>query len=175
MAVEPQRIKGRTLIDTSAAQHAIFNALSEELRTTLVRRMERSCHEVTIEHCTEDGTYRGWSEPKFTQRYSTHCARIAYNLAENPDLIARVIASTIDPYNIARLAAQDLWPEASSVEREAISVRQNQAYERKVSTAHRCFKCGKSETIPQKYRGRAADEDDNTSIKCMNCGNIWQK
>ena len=166
----------RDLFVLACGNHPKWAELSEDQRMSIVRRMERNCFEVTLTSCVEDGIDRLFSEKKFVERYSANCSRVISNIDNNNSgyLLDQIISGDISAYKVAELSASELCPMASAKEREEIKSRQSQTYDRKISTKHKCNKCGKSATTPLEYQGRAADETSSHSHKCINCGNIWR-
>jgi DNA-directed RNA polymerase subunit M/transcription elongation factor TFIIS len=176
---EPRKLV-QTVMAATCDQYDKWQCLPDDTRSTLVRRMERGCFEVVIEAAKRDGVDRRFANAGFASRYSAVCARLIANLDVNGSvqstyLIDGIINGTIDVYEASRLDSCGLCPEASQKERDMIAVRRTQTAVKKVSRAHRCYKCGKNETLPVAYQARCADEDSSQSIKCVHCGNIWRK
>jgi len=176
----PERIYMKNIFDILCGKHIEWLRLPRETRETYLRRMERSCFEITINSCILDGVDRLFTNIKFVQRYSVNCSRVISNLGSDPsvgdtDVVARIISGEIDTYYIAHMTSMELYPEASSNERREIEIRKTQKITSKVSRAHTCKKCGGNETIPIEYQARASDEGSSFSIKCVNCDYVWRR
>jgi DNA-directed RNA polymerase subunit M/transcription elongation factor TFIIS len=174
-----ERIVIREMLATICSKHPDWRKLPAEDQNTLIRRIERGCCEALIEECDENGINKVFGDKKFTERYSTICSKVAYNLDINGSvgsryLIELVMSGEIDPHNIARLPSHLLCPEANHTLRKEIEARQNLKIERKVSRLHTCRRCLKNETTTISYQSRAADESETTSIKCINCDHTWR-
>jgi len=147
-------------------------------KANLVRRVERSCFEITISDCIYAGIDRLFTNTKFVARYSAHCARIISNLGSasvgSSYLLNKLLDGSIDPYLVAMLGSVELSPDSSSKERNELSLRFQQKLEQKVSTKYTCRKCGGKATTKREYQGRAGDESSNFSIKCVNCSHVWR-
>lgn len=178
--IAPERITIRLAFDAICMTHPAWAELPYDTREMYLRRMERSCFNVTVHSCILEGINRLFTDKKFIQRYSTICSRVMANLdpagsVGSNKLIPKLLAGEIDPYKIAELTSKDLCPEASKAERDDIELRQKQKSQGKVSRAYTCRKCGGQETIPIEYQARALDEGSSYSIKCVNCEFVWRR
>lgn len=179
-AVAPERLRMRDTFEQVCLSNPEWLELAAQKRDAFVRRIERSCFEVTINSCIEDGIDRLFGEKKFVERYSSNCSRVMSNLYKEGSvggnyLIGCLISGKIDPYNIASLPPRDLCPAASATERAEIELRQNQKFVNKVSRAYICRKCNGNETIPIEFQARSSDEGSTYSIKCVNCEFVWRR
>lgn len=167
----------KELLCEAFARYNTWAKLSADDRAALVRRIERACFNAAVAQCGEMGVIATWAEYKFVTRYSAQCYRIIMNLDTNigGEFAERLIGGTIDANNVAEMSSSEINPSANKSEREEIATRSEQRVEQKVSKVHTCRKCGGRETTTKVYQGRAADEDVNISIKCINCGMIWRK
>jgi len=166
-----------TMLDAFTAvceKYGEWKAVPQKIRASLIRRMERSCFEYTINTCIIDGIDRLFSESKFVQRYSMNCYRILTNINNNPALIKKIIDGSVVTRKIAELTNYELHPEASEKERAEIKLRQQQKIQSKVSRAYWCKKCEKNETISIEYQAAALDEGTSYSIKCVHCEYVWR-
>jgi DNA-directed RNA polymerase subunit M/transcription elongation factor TFIIS len=176
--VAPQRIVIRGLFEEVLNEYPRWANLPKETRDTFIRRMERSCFEVTINTCITDGIDRLFTDKKFVERYST----TYYNLLQNLDvksvgsyLVDGIIDGKFDAYTVADLTNEQMCPSASADLRAEIELRQKQQTKGKVSRAYTCRKCGCNETVYIEFQGRAADEASSLSIKCISCENVWRR
>jgi DNA-directed RNA polymerase subunit M/transcription elongation factor TFIIS len=176
----------KILFNVICGKHPKWQTLSKENQETIVKRMERSCYNVNIEECINEGIDRSFqsTDKKYTMRYSTICNRVLSNLdidcVKSTYLLDMIILnlndpnSGIDANNVAKLSSIELCPMASQKERDALFKRQTQKTELKVSRKHVCRKCGANESVILEFQGRAADEASNHSIKCIHCEHVWR-
>jgi DNA-directed RNA polymerase subunit M/transcription elongation factor TFIIS len=173
-----ERISLQMAFTQAMQKHSAFAVLSDDERAAIVRRIERSCFNSSIDKATGVGVVALFTDAQYRNIYSAECMRILSNL--NPEtafstyLIDNIIAGKIDVTKIAELRNDELDPGASKAERDDIALRQSQKTEIKVSRRYQCKKCGGNETIPIEYQSRNADEASSRSIKCVNCGNVWR-
>ncbi len=179
MAIAPERAIIQTSIEVACAQYPPWSELPQEQRSTIVRRIERSCFNYTIAICTNDGIDRLFTDVKWRARYSATCAKVLLNLnvassIASTYLITNVINGTIDANDVGAMTSAQLCPDANRGERDMINARQNQKAIQKVSNKYTCKKCHKSETTIEQYQARGSDESSNESIACINCGHFWR-
>jgi DNA-directed RNA polymerase subunit M/transcription elongation factor TFIIS len=179
MNISAERIILQNKFFTSFQTHPQFVNLSADEQAAIVRRVERSCFNASIDEATRCGVAREFSNARFKDIYSAGCMRILHNIcvetAFNSYLADGVIGGSIDVTKIADLKNEELNPAASQNERDEITLRQSQKTDLKVSRMYKCKKCDGNETIPIEYQGRAADEASSRSIKCVACGNVWRR
>lgn len=174
----PERIQIYNTIMNVCSNYPEWAAMDVDLQKTLVRRIERGCFEFVINECILNGIDRLFTEKKFIDRYSVICYKVIINLDVNgsiqsSELINKIINNVIDPHDVAKLSSKNMCFSANEKERNYIELRQNQQTITKVSTKYTCMKCHKNETIFKSYQSKTADESENTSIKCVSCGNVW--
>lgn len=178
----PERQSIKTMLTIICDKYPAWTSLGQDKRETIIRRIERNCFEVTINQCMLDGIDRLWSNPKFVNRYSSVCFKVAANLTvdekkeDSTFLLDGLILGSIDPYKVAEMNSAELCPAASIAERRTIEIRQKQKVPMKVSRAYTCSKCKGTETVYKEYQGRAIDEASSKSVRCIQegCGHIWR-
>jgi len=175
-----QREAYKKLILSAFGGYDGWAELSYEEQMAVIRRIERGCYNKVINQCAACGILCAWTERKFAERYSAECYRIVVNLDPKSSvgstyLGESILKGAIDANELSNMSNYELNPSCSAAERDEISLRNEQKVEQKVSKAYTCAKCGGKETTMKKYQGRAADEDVNISIRCVNCGAIWRK
>jgi DNA-directed RNA polymerase subunit M/transcription elongation factor TFIIS len=173
MAFDP-RVVQRTKFASTLQTYDKFKALSSDAQDTIIRRIERSCHTKTIDECDKNFIPKVWSEPKFTQRYSTECYRILSNLELSSTTLDLIIDNKIDLNDIAKIDSASLNPDGSRFEREEIKIRSEQKVEKKCTTRYKCGKCGTSKAEINKNQRSAGDELETITFVCLNCNNSWQ-
>lgn len=160
---------------------AIFENTSNEYKETLARRMERACYNKVIIACTKEFIPCVWSEARFVHRYSTECYRVLANLGNNlfifSDYLSSKLASgEIKPTEVAELTSEELDPEASREEREAIEIRKRQKVEKKYTERYTCPRCkSKKAEYSESGATRSLDEISTFAMRCLVCDHTWQK
>ncbi len=176
--IAPERIIIQCTLDKKFQQYPKFAQLPADDQSAIVRRIERSCFNTSIETAIRCGVPREFTNQRYRDIYSAECMRILYNICKDTAydsyLVDSIINTTIDVTKIAELKNEELNPSASQDVRDEIDIRQNQKTDTKVSRSYKCRKCGCNETKPVEYQGRAADEASSHSIKCIACGNVWR-
>jgi len=185
MALSPERQTIIASFKLTANKCPQWGLINDDMRSTIIRRIERSCYNVNISECIRDGINRVSNDPKYLARYSTICYKLQCNI--DPDivgsayLIGEIILfmntkgkEGIDPSKVAEMSSGELCPGANKPVRDTINLRLKQKMDRKVSNKHTCKKCGKNSTVPIEFQGRSADEASSRSIKCVFCGHVWQ-
>lgn len=179
MATAPERIILNNTILMSFQSYPKFRNLPADDQAAIIRRLERSCFNASIDEATRCGVAREFSNQRFKDIYSARCMKILHNIREdtafNSYLVDSIIDGKIDVTKISEMSNEELNPDASQKERAEIELRQNQKTDLKVSRMYKCKKCDGNETIPIEYQGRAADEASSRSIKCVACGNVWRR
>jgi DNA-directed RNA polymerase subunit M/transcription elongation factor TFIIS len=175
-----QRVQIQKSINRACETYPEWNNLLLETQITLVRRIERSCFEETLNKSIAAGVDRLFTNPRFINIYSTESARIIVNLditssVGSSYLISRLINGEINPYTIAKLSSEQLCPEASLAERSEINIRREQEnhQDKKTSKMYVC-KCGSTATTFIEQQTRALDEASTRSIKCEVCKSVWR-
>jgi DNA-directed RNA polymerase subunit M/transcription elongation factor TFIIS len=170
----------KNIISTSCAKSPHWARLDAERQASVIRKIERSCHNDAVITCERDGIDRrfGTGNSPFIMRYQANCYRIISNLDSDSSvrsdyLINKICNGEIDLDNIVTLSSYDLYPNASQAERDEINTRKEQKVEQKVSRRYTCKRCGKDETTSIEYAPRSADELTSRSIKCVNCNKVW--
>lgn len=177
--MEPARVTIRESMAAICAAHPKWGEIDPDRAQTLIRRMERSCHEAAIEQSIEAGIDRYFTDLRFRQIYSEFAAKVMANLDVTGSvgkeyLIDRLLSGDIDPYDVAGLSSRRLCPDAGRALRKEIKLRKKQKVPDKVSLKHVCRKCHNNKTIMMNCQTRAADELSTISLECITCGHIWR-
>ena len=176
-SISPERLVIRETLNKILSKCEKWSGLDNAQKETFIRRMERSCLEVTILACERDGVDKHFGDKKFKERYSSECYKLIQNLDVDLSnyLTNKILCGEIDPNDVAKLSSQEMCPEASAAERNEIEIRQKQKTNTKVSRAYTCRKCLHNETIYEDYQAARGDESSSISIKCLSCQNVWRK
>jgi DNA-directed RNA polymerase subunit M/transcription elongation factor TFIIS len=173
------RLTIRNTLAAACVGHSGYAAMTPAAQETLIRRLERSCHEHVIASCNHDGIDCTFACGRFVERYSSVCYKLLANLDVRSSvgshyLLDALVARQIDPYAAAGLTSVDMCPAASQQERDMIELRRQQQYSAKVSHRAKCQKCGGNETTYVDYQSTAGDELSTCSIKCVRCEHTWR-
>ena len=165
-----QRSAQKKLFCEQFSKYQCWNDASADHRETILRRLERSCHNRAVDTCTKEFIPKLWTEPKFVSRYSCECYRILQCI--NEEFTKRVLSEEIDMRVICELENRILRPDASQAERDEITLRLNQQASVKYAK-EACKRCGAKKVIRIETHTRAADELSSFHFKCRECNATW--
>ena len=168
------------LISAACVKNADWSTLSYQKRSSIVRRIERSCHRAAIHSCEKDRIDRTWDEPKFVGRYSANCYRVLANLDPNSSVGATylgnmIISGGIDPRVAGEVSSATLYPDGSAKEHDIIAVRREQKIQEKFSQKYKCSKCQARKCVWYGVQTRGLDEPEDKHCKCLDCGHEWKE
>lgn len=177
IATERQTVQNK--IAEICAQWVPWNNIDSTIRSTHIRRIERSCFNKAIDECDKRNVSTSFTEPMFVGIYSAECSRIIANLdcvgnVGSSYLIGAIVDGSVNPMTIADMTTHDLCPEASMKEIDEIDIRSKQSIERNHCGVYRCGKCGESKTEYIEHQTRSADEPATLTVTCMVCYNSWR-
>ena len=184
IAPSVRRDKIKELIESSCIKNHGWVDIPINEQLTIIRRIERSCMNSTVDYCTNSGTPPAWNNKLFLNKYSSEIYRIVANLDPtssctsangNSSLFDLIMSNNIDLNNITHVSSEEMNPEISREIRETIAKRKEQVLVKKISKQHTCSRCKKKETEVLRYQGRSADEDSNFSIRCIHCLHTWRR
>ena len=180
--VSPAEIREtiREQFRTALSHHDKWDSLSKDQQITLVRRLERSCMNKTVDDCKKEFIDRLWTNAKFIQRYSGECARMLRNLdidcsSGDAYLGTMLINGKLDPKFICELDNYQLNPEASQEIRDNIELRMKEQVAKKYSSKYTCGRCKSNKVEIREVQTRSADELSSFRLRCVICNNSWLK
>jgi DNA-directed RNA polymerase subunit M/transcription elongation factor TFIIS len=126
--------------------------------TTAARRIERSCHNLSAKHSTNQRVV-----------YCDAYYRIYSNL-ERGNMDSDKLSDYDFVNSIAELKAEELCPEANQEIRDLIKTRQQQKTSITYSEKYTCGPCGGKEFRYISFQSRGLDEATTMKRECINCG-----
>lgn len=173
------RHESRNLLRRYLVAHPEWNRCDEEFRKNTIRRIEQGCMNAAVIECKEDGIVRTWSNRQFVDRYSMKLNKVLVliDVEQNKyaaNVVRRIISGDIPADEMSMRTADELCPEANQKTRDEIELRKKQKVKIKVSTTHRCRKCGNNKTVRLEQQSNALDEASKFSIKCVKCEHVWR-
>lgn len=160
-------------LELACATHSEWHSLPVDIRNSQIRRFERGCIHEVMRRCDAAGIFCNFNQPAFLADYSQTIYKLAYNL-ENGPLFAKIITNQIRALDAAGMSSADMNPARYAAERAENAIRANQVIIPRTSTAYKCGKCGKYNTLQEEYQSRCADEGSTISMKCQECGHSWR-
>ncbi len=159
-----------------------FASLNDDVKMNIIRRLERSCLNKTIESCKNDLILNSWNDPKFIERYSTVTYMHLSNLNKNgvivsPTYLKKICEGVIDPKCVMDMTSYEMCPEATETERELLKIRLNQKVKEKYTDRHPCKNCGSNKVkyIETSGRSLGLDEISMFHFTCDECEYTWMK
>lgn len=148
-------------------KYGVFNKLTEDMQTLVVKRIERNCFNSACAKVDEYHEAKNWDNKNFIFVYN----QITYKLQRNicTSLVEAIIAGDIS------LNSQQLNPSANQIYRDQIESRKKQVIKKKYSALYTCSKCKGTKTTEIEMQTRSLDEGSTLFIQCEieGCGHSW--
>ena len=156
--------------------------LKKKTLTSLATLIEKGIYNETIEIATKKNISKSWSNNIFKNLYRNICIDIYSNLnptsyINNSRLIHRLLEKEFEPFNVASMEYQQMFPEVWKEILDSKHKRDRYLYEinTEMSTdTHTCGRCHKKQCTYYQLQTRSADEPMTTFITCLNCGKRWR-
>lgn len=139
----------------------------------IIKKIERSCYNTTVNKANNADIRNTWSNPKFSDIYITVCMKISVNLEDSEKLFNKVINEEIKISELGSMSSQKLQPELHEKIINKIEQRFKQVIHFKECKLYKCNKCKSSKCTAEKLYNRGLDEGVNFKITCQECGNEW--
>lgn len=139
---------------------------------------ETTCYNAAISKAKESSELisRNWSDPRFLDFYSNRCGTVIGLV--NPESISckkhgtvvmnKVFDGSLKIEDIKSMTVAELVPESIADSLNEIMTQKSQVFEEKISTIHRCPRCGGYETLTKTVQLRSADEGSTVICRCVN-------
>lgn len=168
----------KKIFANTCSQYDVWQTITPETQLRIINNLEKGCFNASIVDCKANNILRSFNNKQFTYIYSSYCYNVTTNLDINgigadQYLIKKIINDPNIAHTIAKLTSEELNPNASKTERELIEKSKLQKISQRVSTAHKCGKCGKNSTIFYEMQLRAADESTTYRMQCTHCYHTW--
>ncbi len=150
---------------------------------TLSRKVEKSIYNYAINISKEKNIQRRWDNQVFANLYNAKILSIYSNIKEdsyinNNQLLTSILSGKIDPYNVGKLSAYDIFPDNWKDLLNIKSKKDRIKYELKpeaMTNLFKCRACGSRETSYYEVQTRSADEPMTQFITCLKCNNRWRQ
>ena len=147
------------------------------------QKIEQSIYNYCILLAKEKNYQRKWSNPIFEKLYDSKILSIYSNLKkesyiQNKTFLERIKNKEIDPSDVGKLSAYDIFPDNWRELLNIKSKRDKIKYELKpeaMTNLFKCRKCGSRETSYYEVQTRSADEPMTQFITCLTCNNRWKQ
>ena len=141
------------------------------------QNIEKGIFNSTIDYCKRNEIPLKWTEPKFVSMYSKTGRRVLANLtytANSVDLIEKIKNETLDPYTVATMTHEELYPELWDEIRNGIERNMPKKDESIPDGMFKCRKCKSMKTTYTQAQTRSADEPMTTYVFCTDCSTRWK-
>lgn len=173
----------QTMLDLFAeacARHTAWDDIDLRQQGSIVRRLERGCHNSAVHSCEKDRINCAWDNPTFTSRYSAICYRVLSNLDPRSSIGSEylgnlLITGEIDARAVSMVSSATLYPAGSATERDIIATRMKQKIQEKFSQKYKCSKCQARKCVWYGVQMRGLDEPEDKHCKCLECGHEWKE
>lgn len=159
-----------------------FTELSDEKILEFAQAIEKGIYNKTIQFAEEKNISKKWDNHIFIQMYKQFSIQVYTNLKpdsyiKNNRLIDRMIEGEFNPYELATMDPQHIFPEHWKPLMDDKTKRDRMLYEINKEMAtdiYQCARCKKRECSYYQLQTRSADEPMTTFVTCLNCGKRWK-
>ncbi len=169
------RINKIILIYKFLCRHIKFNTLIYRKKHKLIKRLESSCYNETLQTARIHDIINKWNDDEFIDLYHEVCGQVLAHLNYEETIpknankfIFSMIHSKDYTIKFPTLKHKDLYPETyEEVEKRHAAGEQKKT---KFSKLYKCRVCKESLSTITNLYNRSADEGVNIMIKCVHCG-----
>ena len=157
--------------------------LNDEMRDDLVDNIVNGCHIYINFYAKSNNIEPSWNNPQYLDIFNSTFYHIKIHLDPESLIKSRMLLDNILLFmedntkgiNPAYIASRRDYSLAPNIHKfiEEMENRVPDEVEENVSSRYTCNACGMKRTRLKTVQLRAADEESNTSITCVNCGNNW--
>jgi DNA-directed RNA polymerase subunit M/transcription elongation factor TFIIS len=149
----------------------------------IVNNIEQGIYDFVVNKCIKNNMVTNEDNKYFKRHYLNKAVSLYDNIdknsyIKNETLIEKIINGCIDPYNLANLKPQELFPEHWNEFIERKKLENDIIYSKKlvpVTDQYYCPKCKKNSTTYYELQIRSSDEPMTLFITCLNCNFHWRK
>jgi DNA-directed RNA polymerase subunit M/transcription elongation factor TFIIS len=153
---------------------SIFHLDQEDI---IPQNTEKGIFNSTVNHCKSNNIPLKWSEPNFVKKYSQTGRKVLANLTytkNSKDLIEKIETDTLNPYLLATMTHEELYPELWAEIKLGIEMNIPKQDEEIPDGMFKCRKCKSMKTTYRQAQTRSADEPMTTYVTCLACDNRWK-
>ena len=148
----------------------------------ITNNIEKGIYNYTITESEKNNITKSWDFENFRNLYINKSLSILGNLdndnyINNDELLILINNNKINPYDIAFMNPEELFPskwedilEKKKKRNNIIYTNQNLIY----TDIYQCNKCKERKCSYYQLQTRSADEPMTTFITCINCGKKWK-
>jgi transcription elongation factor S-II len=149
----------------------------------IATKIEEGIYQYVVDNiCHERNLPINWNNSYFKRAYMNKCISIYGNLNEdsyikNINLLNKIKDEEIDPYNLAFMKPQEIFPENWEKIISKQKATQEFIYSDKLlsfTDEYKCGRCKKSRCSYYELQTRSSDEPMTTFITCLECGHKWK-
>lgn len=148
-----------------------------EKEDVIPQNIEKGVFNSTIDYCKAGKIPLKWSDSKFVKKYSQTGRRVLANLTytkNSKDLIEKIISELIEPYSLATMTREELYPELWAEINLGIEMNMPRKDENVPDGMFKCRKCKSMKTTYTQAQTRSADEPMTTYVFCLDCSTRWK-
>ena len=103
------------LFSSILAEYEDFTNYTHEGRTHLLKKIERSCYNTTVEEANKNNIIATWADENFCDLYHSICSKISFNMEKNgivnnPNIALDILNSKIPIGQLAKMSSVELFP-----------------------------------------------------------------
>ncbi len=146
-------------------------------------KIEEGIYQYVIKHiCYTKNLPLNWNNIYFKRTYMNKCISLYGNINEysyikNNDLLTKIFNNKIDPYKLAFMSPQELFPENWKTLNAKKQAKDEFLYTKKLESfteEYKCIRCKKNKCSYYQCQTRSADENMTIFITCLWCGHKWK-
>lgn len=163
---------------TCLNEYEAFVVLPYKEKISLIKQIERSCFNYTIDKSHENNIMTSWEVDLFRDLYHSICYKISSNLERyglvcNPALSNQILRGDISIENLPKLTSQEMFPQKYVEIMKRFNACKTVEQTTKTSTMYRCGKCKTNKCTIENVYNRSLDEGVSLRVTCTNCGHSW--
>jgi len=164
------------LFGSSLLPYKAYQDLNLSQKIKLLKRIERSCYNNTIDRAYKENIITSWEIDLFCDVYHSICYKISVNLEPqglvcNPTLAKNLLYGKIAIKNLPKLTSPEMFPQMYIKTMQRIKASKHASQTVKTSTMYKCSRCKENKCTIENVYNRSLDEGVNLRITCINCGN----
>jgi len=164
------------LFGSSLEPYEKFRSMSSSERAILLKKLERSCYNYTIDIAHNNNVVSSWEDSNFCNIYHSTCYKLSVNLeptglVSNPTLAKNLLNNQLNIPTLPRMSSVDMFPQKYTKILQRIDASKNASQTVKTSTMYKCGRCYENRCTIENVQNRSLDETTGLRITCINCGN----
>ncbi len=144
------------------------------------KQIEEGIYQYVIDNvCNSKNLPINWNNSYFKRGYLNKCISLYTNLSEsseNKNLMKRIMRKEIDPYKLAFMTPQEIFPENWTDILAKKEAETEFLYSNKLLSFTDEYVCGRCKQRKCSYhlsQSKSADESTSVYVTCLNCSHKW--